>query len=351
MNSKLKQILTLLLSVCVVFAFSSVAAFADGEEPAESEDVNVYYDKNGSETILGMFRVMADSSSVTLNKDGSLKVMITNKPLSRIYNKIALVAGDKTDEEKNAAAIDGIVKEVGEGSYQTTFSFDIDPSQVEKPIYVSFLSTSKGETSWGTNATYRIKVHGNGSSKLKAQLDAAQKAAKAKADKEKADKAAKAKANRIKTEQNKIKNIALAKVKVKKGKKKITVKWKKNTKFAGYQIMVVEQKTMKPVKTLKVSVKAKKNVIKGLKKIEHKKGSYYVYNIGTGVGYSVLDIVKAYEKVNNITIPYVIAPRRAGDLPEYYADSSKAQKELNWHTEKTLEDMCRDCYRFVLNCK
>ncbi|MBQ2213625.1 MAG: UDP-glucose 4-epimerase GalE, partial [Erysipelotrichaceae bacterium] len=78
--------------------------------------------------------------------------------------------------------------------------------------------------------------------------------------------------------------------------------------------------------------------IKGLKKIEHKKGSYYVYNIGTGVGYSVLDIVKAYEKVNNITIPYVIAPRRAGDLPEYYADSSKAQKELNWHTEKTLED-------------
>ncbi len=91
--------------------------------------------------------------------------------------------------------------------------------------------------------------------------------------------------------------------------------------------------------------------IKGLKKIEHKKGSYYVYNIGTGVGYSVLDIVKAYEKVNDITIPYVIAPRRPGDLPEYYADSSKAQKELNWHTEKTLEDMCRDCYRFVLNCR
>ena len=294
MNSKLKQILTLLLSVCVVFAFSSVAAFADGEEPAESEDVNVYYDKNGSETILGMFRVMADSSSVTLNKDGSLKVMITNKPLSRIYNKIALVAGDKTDEEKNAAAIDGIVKEVGEGSYQTTFSFDIDPSQVEKPIYVSFLSTSKGETSWGTNATYRIKVHGNGSSKLKAQLDAAQKAAKAKADKEKADKAAKAKANRIKTEQNKIKNIALAKVKVKKGKKKITVKWKKNTKFAGYQIMVVEQKTMKPVKTLKVSVKAKKNVIKGLKK----KTKYIV----TIRGYKTVEKTDIFGKATTKTV-------------------------------------------------
>ena len=62
------------------------------------------------------------------------------------------------------------------------------------------------------------------------------------------------------------------------------------------------------------------------------------------------DIVKAYEKVNNITIPYVIAPRRAGDLPEYYADSSKANRELNWHTTKDLEDMCRDCYRFVVNC-
>ena len=91
--------------------------------------------------------------------------------------------------------------------------------------------------------------------------------------------------------------------------------------------------------------------IKGLQKIEHKKGSYYVYNIGTGVGYSVLDIVNAYQKVNDIKIPYVIAPRRPGDLPEYYADSSKAQRELNWHTEKTLEDMCRDCYRFVKNCQ
>ena len=91
--------------------------------------------------------------------------------------------------------------------------------------------------------------------------------------------------------------------------------------------------------------------IKGLEKIAHKKGSYYVYNIGTGQGYSVLDIVTAYEKVNGITIPYVIASRRAGDLAEYYADSSKANRELNWHTEKTLEDMCRDSYRFVTHCK
>ena len=90
--------------------------------------------------------------------------------------------------------------------------------------------------------------------------------------------------------------------------------------------------------------------IKGLEKIAHKNGSYYVYNIGTGVGYSVLDIVKAYEKVNDIKIPYVIAPRRPGDIATCYADSSKANRELNWHTTKDLEDMCRDCYRFVVNC-
>ena len=106
--------------------------------------------------------------------------------------------------------------------------------------------------------------------------------------------AATAKANRIKTEQNKIKNIALAKVKVKKGKKKITVKWKKNTKFAGYQIMVVEQKTKKPVKTLKVSVKAKKKVIKGLKK----KTKYIV----TIRGYKTVEKTDIFGKATTKTV-------------------------------------------------
>ncbi len=89
--------------------------------------------------------------------------------------------------------------------------------------------------------------------------------------------------------------------------------------------------------------------IKGLQKIEHKHGGYYVYNIGTGQGYSVLDIVKAYEQANGIKIPYQVVERRPGDIDTSYADCSKANRELNWKTTKTLEDMCRDNYRFVTN--
>ena len=69
-------------------------------------------------------------------------------------------------------------------------------------------------------------------------------------------------------------------------------------------------------------------------------------NLGTGIGYSVLDMVHAFEKVNNIPIPYVIAPRRAGDIAECFADASKAKELLNWTAEKTLEDMCRDTWRW-----
>lgn len=69
-------------------------------------------------------------------------------------------------------------------------------------------------------------------------------------------------------------------------------------------------------------------------------------NLGTGIGYSVLDMVHAFEKVNNIPIPYVIAPRRAGDIAECYADATKAKELLNWTAEKTLEDMCRDTWRW-----
>jgi len=65
------------------------------------------------------------------------------------------------------------------------------------------------------------------------------------------------------------------------------------------------------------------------------------YNLGTGNGYSVLDIVKAFEKVNNIKIPYKITERRAGDIAECYADASKAKDELGWVAEYGLEDMCR----------
>ena len=71
-----------------------------------------------------------------------------------------------------------------------------------------------------------------------------------------------------------------------------------------------------------------------------------IINLGTGVGYSVLDMVHTFERVNNIRIPYVIAPRRPGDNAESYADPAKAKKLLGWSAEKTLEDMCRDTYRF-----
>ena len=71
-----------------------------------------------------------------------------------------------------------------------------------------------------------------------------------------------------------------------------------------------------------------------------------IFNLGTGTGYSVLDIVNAFSKVNNIEIPYVIKPRRAGDIAECYADASKAARVLGWTAEKTLEDMCKDSWNW-----
>lgn len=74
-----------------------------------------------------------------------------------------------------------------------------------------------------------------------------------------------------------------------------------------------------------------------------------VFNLGTGVGYSVLDIVNAFESANGIKIPYVIAPRREGDIPEFYSDSRKAFDVMGWKANLTLEDMCRDTWRWQKN--
>ena len=71
-----------------------------------------------------------------------------------------------------------------------------------------------------------------------------------------------------------------------------------------------------------------------------------VINLGTGHGYSVLDLVNTFKRVNNVDVPYVIAPRRPGDIAANYADPSKAKKLLGWSAEKNLEDMCRDTWRF-----
>jgi len=74
--------------------------------------------------------------------------------------------------------------------------------------------------------------------------------------------------------------------------------------------------------------------------------AYSVYNLGTGVGVSVLELIKTFEKVNNVKINYKFVERRAGDVPETCANVEKAKKDLNWSTTKTLEDMCRDSYLF-----
>ena len=75
------------------------------------------------------------------------------------------------------------------------------------------------------------------------------------------------------------------------------------------------------------------------------------YNLGTGRGYSVLEMVKAFEKVNNVSVPYKIAPRRDGDIATCYADTSKAFKELNWKAEYGLDDMIKSAYNYVLKNK
>ena len=74
-----------------------------------------------------------------------------------------------------------------------------------------------------------------------------------------------------------------------------------------------------------------------------------IFNLGTGTGYSVFDIVNAFEKANGIKIPYQIDPRRPGDVAECYADPKKAYEKLGWKAEKNLEDMCKDTWRWQSN--
>ena len=82
-----------------------------------------------------------------------------------------------------------------------------------------------------------------------------------------------------------------------------------------------------------------------LKKLEEKAG-LCIYNLGTGTGYSVLDIVKNFEKATGKKIPYTIKPRRAGDIAVCYADPSKAEKELGWKAGNGILEMCEDSWRW-----
>lgn len=88
-----------------------------------------------------------------------------------------------------------------------------------------------------------------------------------------------------------------------------------------------------------------KGHVKALKKIEDKSG-VSIYNLGTGIGYSVLDVVHAFEKACGKEIKYEIKPRRAGDIATCYADATKAKEELGWVAEKGIEEMCADTWRW-----
>ena len=82
--------------------------------------------------------------------------------------------------------------------------------------------------------------------------------------------------------------------------------------------------------------------------IENKAG-LAIYNLGTGHGYSVLDVVKAFEKANGLKVPYSIKPRRPGDIATCYCNPAKAKAELGWEAQFGIEDMCRDSWNFQKN--
>ena len=88
--------------------------------------------------------------------------------------------------------------------------------------------------------------------------------------------------------------------------------------------------------------------VAALQAIEKKCG-LAIYNLGTGHGYSVLDVVKAFEKANDLKVPYSIKPRRPGDIATCYCNPAKAQKELGWQAKYGIEDMCRDSWNFQKN--
>ncbi len=88
--------------------------------------------------------------------------------------------------------------------------------------------------------------------------------------------------------------------------------------------------------------------VKALKKIEEKAG-LKIYNLGTGHGYSVLDVVNAFVEATGQKVPYVIKERRPGDIATCYADATKAKEELGWVAERELKEMCEDSWRWQSN--
>lgn len=90
-----------------------------------------------------------------------------------------------------------------------------------------------------------------------------------------------------------------------------------------------------------------KGHIKALEKLEKEQEGLYIYNLGTGHGVSVLDMVKGFEKATGKEVPYKIVPRRPGDIAICYADPTKAKEELGWIAERNVEDMCKDSWNYI----
>ena len=89
--------------------------------------------------------------------------------------------------------------------------------------------------------------------------------------------------------------------------------------------------------------------VSALNKLDKEGKGLYIYNLGTGTGYSVLDMVKAFEESTGEKVPYKITERRPGDIATCYANPKKAKEELDWEAKKTLQDMCRDSWKFIQN--
>ena len=90
-----------------------------------------------------------------------------------------------------------------------------------------------------------------------------------------------------------------------------------------------------------------KGHVAALQKLDKEEKGLYIYNLGTGNGYSVLDMVKAFEKATGKNVPYKIAPRREGDIATCYADPKKAKEELGWVATRGIDEMCRDTWNFA----
>lgn len=93
-----------------------------------------------------------------------------------------------------------------------------------------------------------------------------------------------------------------------------------------------------------------KGHLKAIEKADKSKGVMF-YNLGTGTGYSVLDLVETFKRVNGVDVPYKIVDRRPGDIAACYADPKKAYEELGWKAELGIEEMCKDSYNYILKSR